>query len=228
MIVHAHVGLPDGVAAIAIAERLGVPLVTTEHDSSATARLALPGMREAYLPLLQEGRALLAVSQSLRNRLAIALEVDPARNGVVPNVVDVDAFASGLDTARREAGELLWVGGRKAGKGIDVLLAAFARLQASRPDLRLRLIGRAPSETEEARCRALARDLGIAGAVAFEGDASRPRSPLRWPVPPCSSIRARWRRSGWWQQRRWRPACPWPPHHRAGWKRSLAMTAGSG
>ncbi len=71
-------------------------------------------------------------------------------------------------------GELLWVGGRKASKGIDVLLAAFARLHASRPDLRLRLIGRAPSETEEARCRALARDLGIAGAVAFEGHASRP------------------------------------------------------
>ena len=172
-IVHAHVGLPDGVAAIAVAERLGVPLVTTEHDSSATARLALPGMREAYLPLLQEGRALLAVSQSLRNRLAIALEVDPARIGVVPNVVDVDAFASGLDTVAREAGELLWVGGRKAGKGIDVLLAAFARLQASRPDLRLRLIGEAPSEAEEARCRALARDLGIAGAVVFEGQASR-------------------------------------------------------
>lgn len=172
-IVHAHVGLPDGVAAIALAERLGVPLVTTEHESSATERLALPGMREAYLPLLQEGRALLAVSQSLRNRLATALEVDPARIGVVPNVVDVDAFAGGLDTVAREAGELLWVGGLKAGKGIDVLLAAFARLQASRPDLRLRLIGRAPSETEEARCRALARDLGIAGAVAFEGQASR-------------------------------------------------------
>ena len=159
-----------------LAERLGVPLVTTEHDSSATARLALPGMREAYLPLLQEGRALLAVSQSLRDRLAIALEVDPARIGVVPNVVDVDAFASGLDTVARDAGELLWVGGRKAGKGIDVLLAAFARLQASRPDLRLRLIGRAPSETEEAavpgtgarprhrRCRGVRR-----AGLAFRG-----------------------------------------------------------
>ena len=172
-IVHAHVGLPDGVAAIAVAERLGVPLVTTEHESSATARLAQPGMREAYLPLLAEGRMLVAVSQSLRERLATALEVDPARIGVVPNVVDVAAFAPGSGTAGRDGRELLWVGGLKAGKGIDVLLAAFARLLATRPDLRLRLIGRAPSETEEARCRALARDLGIAGAVAFEGQASR-------------------------------------------------------
>ena len=173
-IVHAHVGLPDGVAAITLAERLGVPLVTTEHDSTTAARLAQPGMREAYLPLLAEGRMLLAVSQSFRDRLATVLEVDPARIGVVPNVVEVDAFAPGSGTAGRDGCELLWVGGRKANKGIDVLLATFARLHAARPDLRLRLIGRAPSEIEEARCRALARDLGIAGAVAFEGHASRP------------------------------------------------------
>ncbi len=92
---------------------------------------------------------------------------------MVPNVVEVDAFAPGSGTAGRDGRELLWVGGRKANKGIDVLLAAFTRLHAARPDLRLRLIGRAPSETEEARCRSLARDLGIAGAVAFEGHASR-------------------------------------------------------
>ncbi len=69
-IVHAHVGLPDGVAAIALAERLGVPLVTTEHERTAAARLTQPGMRDAYLPLLAEGRMLLAVSQSLRDQLA--------------------------------------------------------------------------------------------------------------------------------------------------------------
>ena len=36
-------------------------------------------------------------AMSLRDRLATVLEVDPARIGVVPNVVDVDAFASGRD-----------------------------------------------------------------------------------------------------------------------------------
>jgi teichuronic acid biosynthesis glycosyltransferase TuaC len=172
-IVHAHVGLPDGIAAIALADRLGVPLVTTEHDSTAAARLALPGMREAYLPLLGDGRMLLAVSQALRNRLAAALEVDPVRIGVVPNVVEIDAFTGGTEPAARDAGELLWVGNRKKGKGTDVLLVAFARLRASRPDLRLRMIGRAPSEAEEQRLQALARDLGVANAVAFEGQASR-------------------------------------------------------
>ena len=47
---------------------------------------------------------LLAVSQSLRNQLATALDVDPARIDVVPNVVDVDAFASGPDTVVQERG----------------------------------------------------------------------------------------------------------------------------
>jgi glycosyltransferase involved in cell wall biosynthesis len=173
-IIHAHVGLPDGVAAIALAERLGVPLVTTEHESTAAARLAQPGMRDAYLPLVAEGRRLLAVSQSLRDQLATALEVDPAQIGVVPNVVEVDAFEFASGAVGRDGRELLWVGARKENKGIDVLLAAFAHLRAARPDLRLRLIGRAPTEAEEARIQALARELGIAGAVAFEGQASRP------------------------------------------------------
>jgi glycosyltransferase involved in cell wall biosynthesis len=172
-IVHAHVGLPDGVAAVTLAERLGVPLVTTEHDSTAEARLAQPGMREAYLPLLGEGRMLLAVSQTLRDRLATALDVDPARIGVVPNVVDVEAFSIGARSAARDPDELLWVGTRKMGKGTDVLLIAFSRLRAARPDLRLRLIGRAPSEAEEQRLRALARDLAILDHVTFEGQGSR-------------------------------------------------------
>jgi glycosyltransferase involved in cell wall biosynthesis len=172
-IVHAHVGLPDGIAAIRLAERLGVPLVTTEHASTTVPRLAAPGMREAYLPLLEEGRMLLAVSRTLRDRLAIALDVDPARIGVVPNVVDVDAFGSGPDTVVRDPGELLWVGSRKAGKGMDVLLVAFARLRSFRQDLRLRLIGQAPSEAEEQRLRVLAGDLAILDAVSFEGQGSR-------------------------------------------------------
>jgi glycosyltransferase involved in cell wall biosynthesis len=172
-IVHAHVGLPDGVAAIALADRLGVPLITTEHDSTAEGRLALPGMREAYLPLLDHGRMLLAVSESLRRRLAGALEVDPGRIGVVPNVVDAGAFALADRITDRHPGELLWVGGLKAGKGIDGLLAAFARLHASRPGLRLRLIGRAPAGAEEQRLQAVAHDLGVLDAVAFEGQVPR-------------------------------------------------------
>ena len=59
-------------------------------------------------------------------------------------VLEVDAFAPGSGTVGRDGRELLWVGGRKANKGIDVLLATFTRLHAERPDLRLRLIGRDP------------------------------------------------------------------------------------
>ncbi len=107
------------------------------------------------------------VSDTLRRRLVAALGGQDIPIQVVPNLVDVDAFwSTGHDA--RDPDELLWVGGRSAGKGTDVLLRAFTLLRESRPALRLRLIGRAPDPGEEARLVALARDLGIADAVSFE------------------------------------------------------------
>jgi hypothetical protein len=38
-LIHAHTGMPDGVASIALAGRLRVPLVVTEHDSTLLDRL---------------------------------------------------------------------------------------------------------------------------------------------------------------------------------------------
>ena len=68
---------------------------------------------------------------------------------------------------------LLWVGARKATKGTDVLLRAFAIARRSRPDLRLRLVGRAPTDDEEARLRAVAAEEGCADAVAFDAPVPR-------------------------------------------------------
>ena len=39
-LVHAHTGLPDGSSAAVLADRLGVPLVVTEHESALPTRLA--------------------------------------------------------------------------------------------------------------------------------------------------------------------------------------------
>ena len=166
-LVHAHTGMPDGIASIALADRLGVPLVVTEHDSSLPARLQDETVRTAYRRLVGPGRCLVAVSETVRRSLADALGVAAGDIHVVPNVVAVDAFRP-VGPEARDPGELLWVGGRKASKGTDVLLAAFRELLAETPSLRLRLIGRAPGEAEETRLRNLARDLGVADAVTFE------------------------------------------------------------
>ena len=47
-LVHAHTGFPDGVAASAMAARLGCPLVITEHATFLDRILANPVQRERY------------------------------------------------------------------------------------------------------------------------------------------------------------------------------------
>lgn len=171
-IVHAHTGLPDGVAAARLAERLAVPLVVTEHESTLAARLATERGRAAYRSLIGPGRRLIAVSATLRGRMVDLLGEPALRTEVIPNPIDLAAFPL-VGPADRDPDELLWVGSRSAAKGTDRLLAAFALLRAERPSLRLRLVGWAATEAEEARLRSLAGQLGIADAVAFEPRADR-------------------------------------------------------
>jgi glycosyltransferase involved in cell wall biosynthesis len=171
-LIHAHTGLPDGLAAARLAERRGLPLVVTEHDSTLAAGLASDEARIAYRTLIGPGRRLIAVSGVLRREIAHLLDVPESVIDVVPNTVDVEGFAPAGPDAR-DADELLWVGSRQAGKGTDTLLRAFKLLRVDRPGLRLRLIGRAPSAAEEARLRTLAGDLGISDAVIFEPSADR-------------------------------------------------------
>ena len=171
-VMHAHTGVPDGLAAIALADRLEVPLIVTEHDSTIRSKLADDEIRAAYHRLLGSRRRLLTVSDALRSRLADLLDVDERLIEVVPNVVDIDAFAGG-GLIDRDPDELLWVGGRSINKGTDVLLAAFRLLHDERPELHLRLIGRAPSIEVELELQAMATELGIAAAVSFEPPTDR-------------------------------------------------------
>lgn len=166
-LIHAHTGLPDGVAAAVAADRLGVPLVTTEHDSRLDVRVADERAKEAYRTLSGPRRQLIAVSARLASQIAELAGIPHADIDVIPNLVDLAIFAP--DPAiRRDPNELLWVGNRKASKGMVELLHAFARVAGRRPELRLRLIGRAPTPADDDALRTLAGELDIAARVALE------------------------------------------------------------
>ncbi len=167
-VIHAHTGLPDGIVAAEIGQEFGIPVVVTEHMSTIETELADPVALECYRGLLRPGVRLVGVSPSLSGRLAMLLGVPADRIGVLPNPVPDMAFPL-ADPAGRDPDELLWVGSLGEHKGIDVLLRAFARSQASRATLRLRLVGRERTAGERARWEALAAELGVAGAVVFDG-----------------------------------------------------------
>lgn len=171
-IVHAHTGLPDGVSAMRLADELVLPLVTSEHSSTAGDELLDEEAARLYRKLLEPERRLMAVSRSLADELAERLEAPAGAVGVLPNAVPVADFPPGEDSSRDHS-EVLFVGARKASKGIELLLRAFARVRVGRPELHLRLIGPAGTPEDEARWGAVMTELGIGEAVVIEGRADR-------------------------------------------------------
>lgn len=150
-------------------------VVATEHslgDSQMEGRPLTPGVRALYLTGERLGRATVAVSPSVAERLS-RWGVPRQRIHVVPNGIDAERFRfdpRARIAVRRQLGlpdEAFVVGGvgRLApGKRFDVLLRAVAALPQ---DVRVLLVGGGP---EEAGLRALADQLGVNDRVLFVGE----------------------------------------------------------
>lgn len=171
-VIHAHVAYPDGAAAVALADRLGWPLIVTEHSSAVERIIAEPAIREAYAATLARAHRTLAVSGSLAAELRAEFPEHAAKVDVMPNAVAVDEFGP-PSASDRVPDQLLFVGYLKESKGIETLLRATAVARSLRPSVTLRLIGRAPEPAMGERWRRLAVELGLEDAVTFEGAADR-------------------------------------------------------
>jgi glycosyltransferase involved in cell wall biosynthesis len=171
-LLHAHFG-PDGVYALPIAERLGVPLVVTFHGFETVASpLALWLSRELpnYQFLLHEGELkrrgalFIAVSEFIRARL-IARGYPAER--VVRHYIGVDTEKfSPLKGHARDERYVLSVGRHTRRKGIDTLLTAYARIARRHPAVTLVQVGAGPLTPQ---LTALAEHLGISDRVRFLG-----------------------------------------------------------
>jgi len=171
-IVHAHTGYPDGAAAVTLADRLGWPLVVTEHSSFVDKILANPARRDAYERMLGRAHRLFAVSAMLAAELRTAFPDHAATIDVLPNAVPIELFEP-AGSAGRVPDELLFVGYRKANKGIETLLRAIGIAHRDRPSVRLRLVGQTKDQEEERGWHDLAASLGITDIVAFDEPTNR-------------------------------------------------------
>jgi len=163
-LLHAHFG-PDGVYALPIAERLGVPLVVTFHGFETVAsRLSLWLSRELpnYQFLLHEGELkrrgalFIAVSEFIRERL-IARGYPAER--VVRHYIGVDTEKfSPLKGHARDERYVLSVGRHTRRKGIDTLLFAFARIARHHPAVTLVQVGAGPLTAQLTALAEQARD----------------------------------------------------------------------
>jgi glycogen(starch) synthase len=171
-LVHAHTVYPDGAGAATLAQRLGARLILTEHASFVARLIAEPAVRARYEATVAAAERLVVVSQTLAGELVEALPVVAPKITVIPNGIPVDSFPL-VGRRDRVPDELVFVGYRKATKGIEILLRAFAVVAAERPAAVLRLVGSSPTDEVERGWHRLAGELGIGARVRFDPAADR-------------------------------------------------------
>ena len=168
-LIHAHFGI-EGVYALPLAEKLGVPLVTTFHGFDATLSTAgfFASPAWAWYPLLRprlarRGNLFLCASHFIRERL-LAQGFPPERLRV--NYIGVDCAAVTPRAADEEEAVILHVARLVEVKGTEFLLRAFAHLGPQHAAARLVIIGDGPLR---GRLERLAREAGVAARVVFLG-----------------------------------------------------------
>jgi colanic acid/amylovoran biosynthesis glycosyltransferase len=151
VLMHAHFG-PDGLRALPLARKLGLPLIITFHGSDATAtdvrHVGAPFGHRRYLVqrsvVRRGGTLFIAVSEFIRRKL---LEQHfPAEKIRVHYIgVDTKLFSPGRG---EQENTVLFVGRLANRKGAEFLIRAMEDLQKEDPDAELVLIGDGPLRGE--------------------------------------------------------------------------------
>lgn len=182
-VLHAHSPVLNVLPALRAGRRHRLPVVyelrALWEDAAVdhgTTREGSPRYRasqalETYA--LREADHITTICDGLRGEI-VARGIAPRRVTVIPNAVDTAAFRFGVQAdpaLRRElrlegTTVLGFAGSFYAYEGLDLLIEAFARLAASKPELRVLLVGGGP---QEAALRALATERGVGDKVMFTG-----------------------------------------------------------
>ena len=169
-VIDAHYLYPDGVAAVALGRRFGLPVVMTARGSDVTQLPDFPGPRRMIQAAMARADGMVSVSAGLK-RAMVALGADGARITVLRNGVDLGQFRPPADAAARDAARsalgaagptMLSVGHLIERKGHHHAIEALARL----PEWRLLIAGEGP---EHGRLVALAARLGVSDRVRMLG-----------------------------------------------------------
>jgi PEP-CTERM/exosortase A-associated glycosyltransferase len=183
-LLHAHSPVMDGLAALRVGKRLGIPIiyeirafwedaaVGNGTGREGSARYFLTRRLETHA--VKSADAVAVICEGLRGDL-VARGIDPAKITVSPNGVDLDLFGSppprddalavelGLGTDDPVIG---FIGSFYDYEGLDDLIAAMPALIAAEPRTRLLLVGGGPME---AALKAQAAASPVAAHIFFVG-----------------------------------------------------------
>ena len=174
-VVHGHTRVGQVVAA-SLAQRLGVPYITTWHGFFRS------NLGRRLWPCL--GQAAIAISDPVREHMIQALQVPEHLVRVILNGIDPAPFEVPVDpqTQRSFMQRLGIAPGTPligtmarlvASKGLDVLIRSLPVIRAAIPDAKLLIIGDGPHRAALAQ---VAVEAGVSAAVTFAG--SLPEAPV--------------------------------------------------
>ena len=165
-LIDAHYFYPDGVAAVMLGRRFGIPVSITARgsDISQIADYAIP--RRLILAAAERAAGLVTVCQALKDRL-VELGIEGSRVRVLRNGVDLDTFHPGRreearERLRLEMPTLLSVGHLIERKRHDLAIRALRHL----PECCLLIAGEGPLRPS---LEAEAAEAGVADRVRFLG-----------------------------------------------------------
>ncbi|MBI1180466.1 MAG: glycosyltransferase, exosortase A system-associated [Alphaproteobacteria bacterium] len=182
-ILHAHSPVLDARAALAVGRRLGIPVVYEirafwEDAAAAHGTFRANGFRYRLARHLEteavrSADAVTTICEGLRRDI-VARGVPEANVTVIPNAVDPAEFAhpEPADPALRRslglegATVLGFIGSFYGYEGLDLLLDAMPAIRASRPEIKLLLVGGGPQEDA---LRRQAERLALGEGVVFAG-----------------------------------------------------------
>ncbi|WP_311950611.1 glycosyltransferase [Halomonas piscis] len=170
-LIHAHFGV-EGVYALPLARKLGIPLVTTFHgfDATLSTKSLLASRSPSWMSyalwrrqLARHGDIFLCVSEFIRQRV---LELGFPEDRTHVHHIGIDTQLIQPRDPKGEKPIVLHVARLVEKKGTEYLIRAFARVADDFPDVELAIIGDGPLRES---LETLVESIGLKSQVHFMG-----------------------------------------------------------
>ena len=172
-LIQAHVALPDGYAAMRVAEELRTPFVVTIHGADLQRTVHFNRLcKDAIAEVISHSSGVVLVSNKLKD-LAEKYFGKDDKFKVIANGIDptsISTLSQGEHPENREHKTILSVSNLIPTKGVDLNLFAVQRLLGKYPNLKYRVIGDGP---ERENLERLSRKLSLSSQVEFLGQLPR-------------------------------------------------------
>ena len=182
-IIHVHSPVLNAIPALRVGRKLGIPVVyevrafwedaAVDHGTTTEGSLRYRLTRSLETWAMSRASHVFTICEGLRGDIE-ARGIAPNKITVIPNAVDIDAFAQGRggdgvlksSLGLKGAVVLGFIGSFYAYEGLDLLLEVLPDLLRRRPEIRLLLVGGGP---QDATLKAQAARLGVVDKVVFTG-----------------------------------------------------------